>query len=249
MKLFRVKYIKILYYWLHQKCLRLFSNIFSRKLPIEKFDNVLIISPHPDDEVFGCSYLINELRKVGKLVNILIMSKGENGCKVISKDLTMQYRFQMAINANNLLGLNTENIYFLDFPDGHFKRTINDEYYINQIEKLLEKVNPQYVFIPHPFENSPDHEAATDILNKILLHRKIEKYYYCVWIWHHMRIYKIFKLKFRKSFIIKGDKKLKQSAINEYLRIKTEENIPVSGNFPIMFLDMFNWNKELYLKN
>lgn len=241
--------VKILYYWLHQKSLRLFSNIFSRKLPVENFDNVLVLSPHPDDEVFGCSYLINELKKSGKLVNLVIMSKGEKGCNTISKDLTIQYRYQMAIKANNLLGLIIENIYFLDFPDGTFKSTINDEYYINQIESLLENVSPQYVFIPHPLENSPDHEAATELLNKILQHKNIEKYYYCVWVWHHMRINKIFSLNFRRSYTIKGDKKLKQKAINEYIRIKTEDNIPISGNFPIMFLDMFKWNKELYFKD
>lgn len=248
MRLFRPKYVKILYHLIHQKLLRFCSFLFSQNLQIKDLNNVLIFSPHPDDEVFGCSFLINELRKAGKLVNIVIMSKGEKGCNTISKDLIIHYRYQMAINANKLLGLNTENIYFLDFPDGNFKSTINDEYYINQIGKLFEKVNPQYVFIPHPLENSPDHEAATDILNKILLHRKIEKYYYCVWVWHHMWINKIFSLNFRKSYTIKGDKNLKQKAINEYLRIKTEDNIPISGNFPGMFLKMFKWNKELYFK-
>lgn len=249
MRLFRSKYLKRLYYWLHQKLLRFYSFLFSRSLQIKDLNNVLIFSPHPDDEVFGCSYLINELKKSGKLVNLVIMSKGEKGCNTISKDLTMQYRNQMAINANNLLGLNKENIYFLDFPDGIFESTINDKYYVNRISNLLEKVSPRYVFIPHPLENSPDHEAATELLNKILQHKNIGKYYYCVWVWHHMRINKIFSLNFRKSYTIEGDKNLKQKAINEYLRIKTEDNIPISGNFPIMFLDMFKWNKELYFKD
>lgn len=247
MKFSHVKYLKMLYFWLHQKCLRLFSNIFSRELPVEKFDNVLIFSPHPDDEVFGCAYLIKELTNLKKTVNVVFLSKGENGDNSLSKDRVIEYRKQMAIASNNILGLTSDNLFFLDFPDGKFDNIIDKSYYKEQLKNILKEIRPRFVFVPHPYENSPDHVAATKLLNKILEKIEVDKYYYCVWVWHHMRINKILKLDFKSSYIINGDKKVKYKAIKEYLAIK--EGVAVSGNFPLMFLNMFKWKKELYFKD
>ena len=57
-----------------------------RRLPIK--ERILIIAPHPDDEVLGCSGLIQRSLKEGKQVDVVILSgggKSHSGCCSIDK--------------------------------------------------------------------------------------------------------------------------------------------------------------------
>ena len=99
-----------------------FSNFFSKKLEIDEMDNVLIISPHPDDEVFGCANLIYALSYKCKKLNIIYLSKGEASISTdkCNRQELVDARKNLAIHANSLLGVDRRNLYFLNFPDGHF---------------------------------------------------------------------------------------------------------------------------------
>ena len=58
---YMVNFLKYLYYRPQHVIIHFFSNLFSKRLDADEMDNVLIVSPHPDDEVFGCANLINSL--------------------------------------------------------------------------------------------------------------------------------------------------------------------------------------------
>ncbi len=41
--------------------------------------NILVLAPHPDDESLGCGGTIKLLTQAGMQVDVLLMTRGENG--------------------------------------------------------------------------------------------------------------------------------------------------------------------------
>ena len=64
-----------------------------RRLPIK--ESILIIAPHPDDEVLGCSGLIQRVLGEGKQVDVVILSgggKSHSGCCSIDEKELIESR-------------------------------------------------------------------------------------------------------------------------------------------------------------
>lgn len=227
-----------------------FSYLYSKPIDIDKLDNTLIIAPHPDDEVFGCGYLINELCNKKKNITLIILSQGEachTQCCLNREVEIIEKRKELAIKANHLLGLPQKNIYFLKMPDGRLESVLTNSSYTEELNTLIKKINPSSIFYPHPFENSPDHFATTRMIKNLSSIANTEQYYYCVWTWYHMPMHKVFKLKFRHSFTVRtNNRDLKEKAINIYTVNSAPCGVSYSGNLPKMFLKAFKWNKELY---
>ena len=59
------------------KCLFLntLKNVFASNLELTAIERCLIISPHPDDETFGCGNLIASLCKEGKNCKSFVLIK------------------------------------------------------------------------------------------------------------------------------------------------------------------------------
>lgn len=242
-------FIKYIYYNTHRLLLQSFTSLCSHPLNVNDIKSALIISPHPDDEVFGCAHLMQRLVQQKKDVHIVILSRGEavhrKCCPNIETDI-VTHRKQLTINANKIIGIPKDRIYFLDFPDGNFDRVVCDKNYSQKLSELIFNISPNAIFYPHPFEYSPDHQAATKMLNNILTGSNIKQFYYCVWVWYHMPIYKIFQLNFHHSFYIKTQNKyIKERAIDIYTNNKAQCGVSYSGDLPKPFLNAFHWNKEL----
>jgi len=97
--------------------------------PFNKGDRVLILSPHPDDEIIACAGVIQEALKAGAEVRITYLTNGDHNqiaFIVYEKRLTLrrgefihmgEVRRKEAINAMKLLGVNESNLIFLGYPD------------------------------------------------------------------------------------------------------------------------------------
>ncbi|MFW9596375.1 MAG: PIG-L deacetylase family protein, partial [Paludibacter sp.] len=73
--------------------------------------NVLVIAPHPDDEVLGCGATIAKLASEGNNVYILVATRGTE--RFYSDDKIQNVRNE-ALKAHILLGV--KKTFFLDFP-------------------------------------------------------------------------------------------------------------------------------------
>lgn len=94
--------------------------------------DLLIVAPHPDDEVIGCSGVMMQALEEGKKVAVVVMTNGEGfpkGTSAITgkakEDLTPDDFFSLArlrqeqsYGGIHLVGLCRKDIQFLSYPDG-----------------------------------------------------------------------------------------------------------------------------------
>ena len=78
---------------------------------LELQKRVLVIAPHPDDEVLGCGGIIKRLTDSGIRVTVLVASRGKE--KLYSKERILNVRKQ-ALEAHRILGVS--NTVFFDYP-------------------------------------------------------------------------------------------------------------------------------------
>src|SRR6267378_1222734 len=77
--------------------------------------NVLVIAPHPDDEVIGCGGAIRLRVERGERVSFVFLSSGELGLKHLPRAKTWEIREAEARRAAKVLGV--ESLHFLRQPD------------------------------------------------------------------------------------------------------------------------------------
>lgn len=130
----------------------------------KKGERVLILAPHPDDEVIGCAGVIQQALKAGAKVKIIYLTNGDHNelaFIVYEKRITIrrgefvhmgQVRQKEAIKAMKFLGLSENDLVFLGYPDfGTF--TIFSQYWqskkpfrdlLTRISSVPYKDNPSY---------------------------------------------------------------------------------------------------------
>lgn len=126
--------------------------------------NVLVIAPHPDDEAIGCGGSIGLHALRGDRVAVVFLTSGELGLKHLPRAEAWRIREREAEEAAEILGIRTTG--FLRQPDwflgGHVAETAI------LLRSALEREQPGMIFLPHPREWHPDHQAALPILRAAL---------------------------------------------------------------------------------
>ncbi|MBI4895179.1 MAG: PIG-L family deacetylase [Candidatus Aenigmarchaeota archaeon] len=115
---------------------------------------ILIIAPHPDDEVLGCGATIAKYTKLGHDVYTCIVTKA------YTPDWSEEFiknRPKEVEKSNKILGI--KKTYFLDFPTAKLdtvpQRDIN-----KAISDVVSEVSPNTVFIPHKGDLNRDHRLV-----------------------------------------------------------------------------------------
>lgn len=95
----------------------------------KKGERVLILAPHPDDEVIGCAGVIQQALKAGARVKIIYLTNGDHNKLafiVYEKRITIRrgefvhmgrVRQKEAVKAMKFLGLSENDLVFLGYPD------------------------------------------------------------------------------------------------------------------------------------
>ena len=125
--------------------------------------NILVISPHPDDEAIGCGGTICTHIKNGDIVHVIFLTSGEKGGHGKPEELTIATREQEAKDAARILKI--EQTDFWREPDGNFEASENN------IARLIEKINvfkPAVIYVPHNNEDHHDHKSAYDLVKQTL---------------------------------------------------------------------------------
>lgn len=115
--------------------------------------NILILAPHPDDEVLGCGGLIQKKSQQGHPVYVLVATRGS--AKRYSEERVANVRKE-ALQAHAILGV-TETI-FLDFPAPDLDQVSKADM-SGEIAQVLKKFKIEELFLPHRGDIHHDHQA------------------------------------------------------------------------------------------
>lgn len=142
--------------------------------------NVLVLAPHPGDDVLGCGGTIILHRQYGHEVNILYLTNGEKGVPGTNQNKAFEIRKQEAIQASKILMVEESNLHFLHMPDGDLINHSGSNY---EFRHILEKTNPDVIYLPSFVEKHRD-LYATNVLLKNNLIQSCEIGAYEIWTPH-----------------------------------------------------------------
>lgn len=118
--------------------------------------NVLVIAPHPDDEVLGAGGTIAKRAAAGHDVYVCIVTKG---CEPLFHEPMIEQGRNECRTADKFLGV--KETFFLDFPAAMLEEV--PRYKLNDgILSIVQRVKPDEVYIPHRGDMQIDHKMVVD---------------------------------------------------------------------------------------
>jgi len=219
-----------------------------RSSRLELKENIVIIAPHPDDEVLACSGLIKQCLSSKKNVNVIILTQGERThSECCSEEETRINRSKLTTNALEILHLPVKNLYRLKFPDRGVSAQCEET---KELHSLLNAIKPDTIFIPHSLDRWRDHIEAGNLIKDFYQEKTgILIYEYCVWFWFWF--HNTPKPKWKNSFILKmgeDERRLKCRAIDAYVTPLATCGKPWSGQLPTVLIHACKWDKELFFR-
>lgn len=114
---------------------------------------VLVLAPHPDDEVFGCAGAILRHVGAGEAVTVVVVTDG--GAFTDNRSETVAIRRAESINASKLLGYQA-----LEFWELEDRTTAYVEALTCRIEEKIRQCGAKLVYMTSPTDLHPDHRAV-----------------------------------------------------------------------------------------
>jgi LmbE family N-acetylglucosaminyl deacetylase len=124
---------------------------------------VLVVAPHPDDDVIGCGGSIVKHVAAGRAVAIAYLTSGEAGSLGHDKAALAAIREAEARDAAAALGV--ADLVFLREADGALDRSPS---LIEALVRLLRARRPDILYLPHRGDGGSDHRAASAAVEEAL---------------------------------------------------------------------------------
>ena len=117
---------------------------------------ILVIAPHPDDEVLGCGGIIAKNVAEGNEVYVAVITKM---CEPVFMEQQDVENKKHCLNAHKLLGI--KDTIFLDFPAAMLESVPRNEFNA-AIDRTIKDISPEEVYIPHRGDMHLDHKMVSD---------------------------------------------------------------------------------------
>lgn len=148
-----------------------------------KNNRILILAPHPDDEILGCAGLMQKLSKLQRNIVLVAVTNGTKS----HPDSTFYTEEQLnqirpAESKAALQVLNIQNIQHiaLNLQDGAIASS-HAEFYA-KLEQLLK---PNDILITtYEKDGHPDHEHSAYVVSKIAKKYQLKHFQVLIWAWH-----------------------------------------------------------------
>lgn len=132
---------------------------------------LVLIAPHPDDEILGCGGYLAQRAEAGWRVVIIVLTRGEKlfslGLGIHaqpSPDEVAALRREESRRAIACLGLSSADLHFLDFPDQGLEDQA--DVVVRCLVPMLRASAPEEVLCTSACEGHPDHVAAARITQR-----------------------------------------------------------------------------------
>lgn len=235
--------IKLLFY-----CIK----IFGKKCHALNFKRVLVIAPHPDDEILGFGGTLLNLIESGAKIYIIYLTDGENSGVWPDKEEIRIRRILLSQQVCKSLRIETINVTRLHLPDGAVP--ISDGNAFNEVVKSIKEIistfRPEAVFATHPLDYWPfDHVACAKLAYSAVMKSeyKCQLWYYWVWAWYNIKPWNISINKMTRLYMsdVRNQLASKKNLIRDYLEEFTADNQPWSGNLPQSLLKALSNDYEI----
>jgi hypothetical protein len=144
----------------------LIISLFSEKLPVEIFKdkNLLIVTAHPDDEVFCMAHVLQEIQPLANNITWINTTLGQNSINAKYFKSTLQTGIVREIEfTNSMKKLKIDNYLHLKIPS-----YLNSELPFEIMAIVKPEVdNCDYLFLIDKNDNHPDHNFTTKSLGKL----------------------------------------------------------------------------------
>jgi LmbE family N-acetylglucosaminyl deacetylase len=136
--------------------------------------NIICVGGHPDDPESGCGGTLAKFSANGHNVTIIYLTRGEAGIEGKFYEEASAIRTAEAKEAGKILGAKSV---FAGQIDGS---TIFNNEWIEKIQKMLEKENPDIVFSHWPLDAHRDHQAAATLTFQawLRMNKSFELYFF-----------------------------------------------------------------------
>ncbi len=151
---------------------------------LERRERLVVVAPHPDDEVLMCCGLVLEQLRRGCEVLVIALTDGEAcfGPYAERAAIGLERRGE-ALAGLRALGASSANVQYLGLPDGALAL---HESAVQQ--RLLDILRPQdLVVCTWRFDGHPDHDAAGRASAWACQQRSLSLLEAPVWMWHWAR--------------------------------------------------------------
>ena len=152
---------------------RLAMRVRSRSLPAGGLASALVLSPHPDDESFGCGGTVALTAKEGVSVHVAFITDGAASHPrhpaLAGFDIARLRRTE-ALRALEFLGIGGNHTTYLDTPDGtlaHISQEASRKLQ-SRITGLISQLRPEAILLPSRNDGSSEHEAAFGIVSRAI---------------------------------------------------------------------------------
>lgn len=119
---------------------------------------VLLLSPHPDDDIIGCGGTLQNYRARGAEITSVYMTDGRKGNPRYGEEELVSIRRQEAKTAADIIGI--QRLIFFDNRDSELSVTSKT---VTELSKVLKDIRPEAVFLPFILDDHPDHAATIQI--------------------------------------------------------------------------------------
>ncbi len=151
-------------------------------MPNEFKSELMVIVPHPDDEVFSAAGILRKCVDADKIVSTVTLTRGGAGrtLGLCTQEELPELREKELRASLDILGVQEQHI--LDYPDGGL-REYDASVIIADIVSRLESLKPKSIitFAPNGSNGHPDHVATNKLVLESLQrseHKPQSVYYY-----------------------------------------------------------------------
>jgi len=152
-------------------------------------DYVLLLAPHPDDEVLACAGLLQRCNQSGRHLEIWMITDGEAcfGNEADTREVAARRRSE-AGEARRRLGIEC-TVRWLGFPDtqvSHYQYQLR-ELLLTHLRARVRHAHTNagtLLIAPPPFDGHPDHDCIGAVAREVAVQQQLLLLQYPIWMWH-----------------------------------------------------------------
>lgn len=125
---------------------------------LTKADRLLVLAPHPDDETLAAAGLIQQAVALGGGARVIIVTDGNKWGKKL-------LRQKEVTQATSLCGLQTGNLIFWPFGDGHL---CDNNELIEAINQEIKSYEPTMIVTTDSLDTHHDHQTLGRVVERLV---------------------------------------------------------------------------------